>query len=489
MIKWILQDVKRTLKSRKTFLLLAVVTISIIALLTQSFNKYNPGNFEQESHDSRIHIDTSTSQIYNLQSAFDYECVTYEQLKNSEYAPEELTAPDKDCSDYLTYLELMNQFEAIGAENLEENYALQLHILDISTDSFMNYYDESNDTMKASLQEKLIDINMIKEIKTYVKENLSDAYPSFKLDDKVRSTSIFNERAVSLYEVYISYVNNYPLDLKIQVTSSFFIANYLNEFFLLLVVVGILVVFDSIYRDYQSGVIKTILSSPTRRFRYIIMKTLSSIISVSFIILLPLLLTGLGLYLYNGYDSSHFPIYISRTTLNSFDPVLKYSRFISAEKPAAFFSTYKNVCTIAPVSKFPVDITAAAFDSTPPCTIPYANIDIVSLSKYISMLFGYFLFIIVFISTLNTLFSLVFHNQVMNLIGLMIVVGLSVSLNTLLIGNPLLKVLPLTFMSPSSLLMGTTPYTFLNGLVTLSVWIIILNLLNYVILKKKDFSY
>lgn len=476
MIKWILQDVKRTIKSRKTFLLVAVIAISIISFLFNNMNRQAQYITIGGQGDSVTTMDESYVEIYSMVYGFDFSC----QMG---------AVDDEKCQDYQTY---MNYIEMFNSDiSTQEHYELKLFLLDIATDDFIAYYDSQNEKFQESIRQKAIDIDLIKETKAIIKETISPKYESFKLELSSPTITNFNKQAINLYETFVNYQSNYPLNIKYEMTSSFFLANYLNEFFLLIVLVTALVVFDSFYRDYQSGVIKTILSTPTRRYRYVVMKTISTILSIMIVVFIPLIITALGLLILNGYDSVNYPIYISRNAMTSFDPALKYSRVINDEKPALYFSTYKNLCSVAPVSQYPVDMAKATFGATVDCRdlFPAANITIMTLSKYIPIIILYLILVIIFIASLNTLFSLIFNNQIINLIALCITIALSLVIAQVFIGNPLLKILPFTFISPTALMMGTIPYTFLNGVVTVGIWTIMLNVINYVIMKRKDFSY
>ena len=262
MIKWILQDVKRTIKSSKTYLLLAVIIISIISFLFNNMNQqagYIEVNNQQGEITSVSSVHESYAEIFNMQYAFDFNC-----LSGSSDGPE--------CNSYLTY---MNYINILGTDiSDQEEYELKLFLLDIATDDFITYYEQQNEDFKDAIDKKAIDIKLITDIKSEIKNSISPNYDSFSLDLSAPTITNFNKKAISLYETYVNYQNNYPLNIKYEMTSSFFLANYLNEFFLLIVLVTALVVFDSFYRDYQSGVIKTILSTPTRRYRYVVMKTI-----------------------------------------------------------------------------------------------------------------------------------------------------------------------------------------------------------------------
>ena len=505
MIKWIIQDVKRTLKTRKTFLLIAVLVLSIAYSLFSAANLRNQpmiddyGRYDP-SIESKINGFDAYTTIYKMANNFDYNCLFAHQVQQAEqgadYKGPDFSEVDADCTGFSAYLDLLKltyYSEELGElESAKRENEAILVLLDIGTDGFVDYYENSNSEMQKSLDANIMDMKTAKAVKQYVKDNLRSKYPSFDLGAaQEKSATAFNERSIVMYETYVSLQSGYPTNVKAYITPSFFIANYFNDYFLLLVSISALLIFDSFYRDYRSGVFKTILSAPTRRFRYAVLKTISSTISILIVVFLPLLVTGIILYFMSGFDTANYPIYISKNAINSLEPVKEYSRIINEHKPPAFYSTYKNICSIAPVSKFSVDIAAASFGATADCIsgFSFAGIDILSLSKYLMILIAYFILVLIFMASLNTLLSLVLNNQIINLLILGLTILSSIVLNKLLIGSVILTFIPLTFLSPAALLMGTVPYTFLNGLITLTVWTIALNVLNSYIIKRKDFDY
>lgn len=495
MIKWIIQDVRRILKSRKTFLLLTIIIISILGFtFNNSYNKSIKGNSDDFLNEQLANYNSplSLNSLHEIKFSFDNECLFNTENKDTEDL----------CASYFIFSEHFNKLEKkISAEYSEEVnsplsdkdfFKLRLFLLDKATDNFINYYNDQNPKLQASIKERVIDFDKIIEIKEYIKLNIRPDYQDFDISKNSRkSISTFNQRAIELYESYTSYENDLPIQAHNTLTSSFFIANYIDQFFLLLVIVAVLLIFDSFYRDYKSGVIKTILSAPTKRYRYVVMKTISTIISMLVIIISPLLLTSIILYIKNGFDTSQYPILISRTTLSEFDPVLEYSKVLSIYKPATHYSKYVNVYRVGPVSQFTGDLADVPFGTQIDLSLLFnaANVQIIILAKYIFLLLLYFVLIIIFISTLNSLCSLIFNHSLISLVVLLISVGLNLFINNFLLGNPLTNFIPFTFLSPTALLMGTKPYTFYNGVITLVVWIVILNIITYRLLKKKDFTY
>lgn len=492
MIKWILQDVKRILKSKKSFLLLTMVFLTIINFIASDTRHQLPelpDRVYTPLFDSQAdpYKNDSLVNIYTLTHQFNDTCyIDYSQFPEFQYDNDE-----NDCANFKVYKSFLENL--LMEDDLEEFYKLKLYVLNASIKDFINYLDEGNPELVALIEEKSIKVDEVKHIIDFVDNELASNYDDLVLKDTNRGLSDYNKRVIDLYETYVNYLNNYPLDVKYTLTSSFFIANYLNDYFFFLIVVMILLIFDSFYRDYKSGVFKNILTVPTNRFRYVITKTSSAIIAITIFVFAPIILTAIILYIYNGYDAINYPVYVSRNTLFTFTPTKEYVRFISADSiySPITHSRYKDFCELAPVMSFPVDTTDASFNQVYNCIDYFSarSVLMISLTTYITLSISYFFIVIIFVASLSTLLSLTFDSAALNITVLFITLASTNLINQFFIGSKVLKFIPFTFLSPTALLMGTIPYTYLNGVIVLIVSIILLTFINYQILKRKDFAY
>lgn len=494
MLKWILQDVKRTVKSKKTYLLLTIITLSIGAFFyfypDKSYGAvdyFNNPIFNSDTDNQLVsnHM-LLEALIVELSDTYPSECPMIENYPDFSFAYDR-----KKCEDYnqfrVSINEIYDQLENSPTD--EFIYEATLFILGKYTDGFMDYFETFDDTTKAIYRSKLYHFDSTLEHKQYISNNINAKFNDFKVVPLVTSADIFNRVAMDLNETIYLYKNSLPVNLTSYMTGGFFIANYLNQYFLLLIVIGILTIFDTFYRDYNSGVIKNILISPIKRYKYIIMKTTSSIISTLMVIGLPILITVICLFIYNGFDTYAYPIYISRTTLNSFEPVKRYNILVTKDVPAHMFSTYKNVCYLGPVSTYVSDLDYIQFQDIVPCILYPQTLSSLTLGAYIGLLTAYFILIIVFLATFNCLCSLLFNKAMFNLIFMITIIALGIILSKQFIGNDFLKLLPFTFLSPAVLLMGTVPYTLYNGIYTITVYTFIFIGLLYFTLKRKDFTF
>lgn len=475
------------------------LSIGSIFYLVSLLNKAND-EFILEDLNQTTYTDTDQIKFEiditmdSLMWKFPYECVNaydYAESVGKQYEPA------KYCTDFAEFINIRVQLndlvdELIANEEKDDILLLNIYLKSLQTDAFIKYYDGQNDQFKQLVKDRVMLLAEVRVINDEVRTIMEDKFPflnKIKVGDQVISVDTYNYDAMNLYENYLIYKNNLPINAMTQMTASRFLALYLDAFFLVIIVIGILLVFDTYYRDYKSGVIKTILSSPVRRYRYLFMKSISAMLSIFIIVIAPILISYIGLYIYHGYDTLSFPVYISRSTLNSFTPVKEFSKIINAELPPTFFSTYSEVCNLNMTTKFVSDVQSGAFGSSAPCTFYASTATNISYAKYLLLLVGYYFLLVGLLASINSLFSLIFKNSIVNVIALVTFALSNILLIKLFIGKQFLKLLPTTFLAPAKLLMGLTPYTYLNGVVTISIWIIALNFITYILLKQKDFTY
>ena len=243
MFKWIMQDVRRNLKNRKTLLLITVVCISIVSFFFRMQSERNlTHSFDANTSVPEFVSDNTLSIVSKMEYLFPLECSENETSEN--------------CGDYLLFKQYHDQLFEEAKLTAKETQQLRLFLLDINTDNFIDYFDDNNEKYQSLVRPKVIAIDDIKTIKDHIKRDLENEFIYFSVPSSVASVKQYNESAIALAENYSAYENNYPLSVKLDITGSIFLAHYINEFFLLLVVISILLVFDSFYRDYKLGVTK-----------------------------------------------------------------------------------------------------------------------------------------------------------------------------------------------------------------------------------------
>lgn len=491
MIKWILQDTKRNLLKKKTIILLLVMFASIASsfytFLTPEVYYDHFGN-EIVLGDPDIEPTEDDMLIMAMMSS-------YSLINNKVPECSLITAESSSaiCDQYNTFksnpeAKIEHNDDSLVFDREEVwayffiNYAVYFNSFDTS---LMERNPESADFFK----DKIMNYDKIMEITKKTLENLPDDYELVVFDFGVQSTEELNSAAINFLEYYYLYENSLPMDAAMSLTGSFFISNYLNTFTPLLVIIGIILIFDSFYADYESGVIKTIMSSPTRRFRYLVLKSISAILSMLTVILIPILIVVIVLYIINGFETINYPVYISRNTLSSLEPVKKYSLVINAEMPGTAYSTFKDICTYGPVTRYVSDVASNPFGGGVACAIDANTFAAVPLSQYLGLVAIYIVLIVVFLASLNSLLSIIFNKSILNLTVLILIVAGGLTIANIFIGKSFLNYLPTSFLSPTQLIMGTVPFTYYHGVVILSSYTVLITLVNFVLIKRKDFSY
>lgn len=479
MLKWLFLDIKKNLFNKKSYLLLFILSLSIIYFIFNYSKQFDvdPSMETLPKVIRSFKIDTTA----NLHQNYDLICPSLELNEIKDY-------PECDgYADLLNYFELSQEYSQM--QNTEANYRLKLFLLDKATDSFIKYYDDSSDELKIAIKAKSVDIEMIRALKNFIKTEITEFEDFYLPSPSVEIISHFNQYSADMLENKTNLDNNYPFEAYRKLSDGFFLANYLNDNFLLLTFIIITLLFDSYFNDYQSGVFKTILTTPQNRFNYIIMKLLSTIISSLLLFAIPIILTVIYLRIMVGYSTINFPIYITKTSVSSYSPSLKFTRIINDFKPITHYNTYKDICYSGPVSQFPVSISNQLQLFSCGELLNHNTYKLVSILEYLALVISYFVIIVIFISTINTILSLTIKNKTYNFITLTGIFGLGIILNKIFIGNTFLKFLPTTFLQPTKLLMETIPYTYLNGLTILTISIIILNIITHYLSQNKDFHY
>lgn len=500
MLKWILQDIKRSLLSRKTYILMLVVLMSIGG----QFYMHNESNrvFDEDGVEIVFNygpeVDLERGRIFNILS----EEINYVHSLAGSLSPAKCLAEIEDyfgrnefdpdeCHSLYIFDQSYAKYYRSDNQEISNDEALDLYfyLFDKRTESFFDDYDNSDVDFQKVLAEKTLNFDELRTIKNNIKETIKFDLPEFDGIKPRMGVKEINEISIKIFSLNYIISNNLPINLESNLTATFFIAKYINNFFLLLLLLGILAIYDTFYRDYKSGVIKNILTSPTKRSRYLFMKTISAFVTIFIIMALPVLLTALGLYLYLGYDALNYPVYISKRTLSSFTPVRQYSPVISDFFPDTVFSKFETICEVGPVTSSVIEIKNPIFDTVPFCRLDALTVTSISLKYFILLLMGYYFLLMTFIASLNSLMSMLVKKELYNLIIFIVILSVSGLIAQFFIGSSVLKLLPFTFINPTRLIMGTLPYTFLNGVVILSVWTIGLIITNLIIIKRIDFTY
>lgn len=486
MLKWILQDTKRTLKSRKVVFLLLVIIVSILVTT-------NIGSRLNSYETTRTIVnDDGSYQMMVMPNLGSEVLDIHSELKGRFLST--CTGDKQDpiqCAGEIEYNRRFSIYDNsihifdLESEDVERDYYSLVHIY---LTNIKDQVEAENEDYQFLLKPKLLDYHKIDTILNYIEtQKLHEPFP-YQLQTGFISPIIFSESMVSIATQLYYHEHSIPDNFNIVNSAAYFLATYLQYSLMLIVFIAIVIIFDSLYKDYQSGVIKTIMSSPKRRVHYFILKFSSAMLSITIVVLIPLLLMSIILYLMEGVIGLGYPIQISRSSLTGFIPFKQYTAVVNLEKPAADFSTYQTICNIGPITQYVSDIATGAFAADTPCLPDFTSFMTISLGQYLILILVHLILLIALLASINNLMSLYVKSALINIVVLCSIVGISLFMTDLNIGKAFLKFLPFTFMNGPQLLMETIPYTYLNGIFTLGGWLILINGWAIFALKRHDFS-
>lgn len=482
MLKWILQDVVRTLKSRKVLFILVVVLASILMLVIPNRLKV------PEEKGYRVFVEDKVTEIHHFlirdimfldeqnRLRLDLDCLGLNSDNPGCEAEKEYT----QNFDHLAY-RFLNEMDE------EEKVKTYFSLSHIYFSGVRESIQSGNSEYQKLIGEKLLDYDSLEVQLAYLEDHKMIEVMSHKLKVGFVNPSIYSNLILNFNNYIYALKTGQPYDLDQKFPASFFVAKYLDMAFVMLVFLSTVIVFDSIYKDVNSGVIKTIMSSPMRRMRYFIIKVLSAYSSMMIVLFVPILICALVLTMIDGYTAWNYPIHISKYTLSSFTPHKQYSYIVNKYILASDFSTFKNVCNFGPITQFTTDRYGIGYGGALVCSPDVIGFQSITVGHYISLLVSYLLLIFMLMASLNTLLSLKFKTALLNLIALVGILGVSLILTDLFIGQKFLEFLPFTFMNPIKLLMNLTPYTFIHGVLMVSIWIVGIIGAIGLILKRHDF--
>lgn len=256
------------------------------------------------------------------------------------------------------------------------------------------------------------------------------------------------------------------------VDSSTIILQFFRNFCPLIIILLVsLMFFDSIFEDQETGVIKTIISQPISRLKYLNKKIFANISISLAVILVPLLILVLGLGVFDHFETINAPVLANTEGITSLAMV---------ENPAADPLTNEMITKTLGLSEyFPIPQALSS---------PVATYDLMPLWQFNLLCFLNVMMIIIFCVMLNMLLNVIFKNKMASLVlSVIIILGGSVLVN---VANYdiIYAMIPFTFMNPVNILSGFSSYTYLNGILVLGIYSVIFYLLTIAIFKRKDIA-
>lgn len=252
--------------------------------------------------------------------------------------------------------------------------------------------------------------------------------------------------------------------------SATLIVQFMRSLFPILPVILItLLCFDSIHEDRDSGVIKTLLSQPCKRIRYLHRKIRTDLAALCAIFFIPLLLLSLCFGIFDHYERMQAPVLSNVQGLTS----LEQMENTLAETEENNAMTY----TLGITRYFSIPYQTQS---------PNSKFDFLPMWQFTGWCVLMALLVILFCMLLNMLFNAICRNKmtslVLTLAILLLGMGIAQPANT----ETWYAWLPFTYFNPVDILSGYTSYTYLNGILTLGISCGLLYVATRWIFRKKD---
>lgn len=458
MFKWLYFEVKQMLFNRKNILILIILTIIHIFAMSLFTN-------DNTIRSSQLSLDLSYGNPYSY----------YEDL-------------DED------YQLEINQ--AIFEGDLDKYYELML-IKDLNKVNKIERYLLNLDVKEGgSLEEKVESYYKNFDLHQKLKKQIFDKY-GYKDEGSGVEANVrgYNQAVSRLQYNYQAMDNNfmvYTVPSRDSLTS--IVSIYNMYFVFLILIIPIIVGFDVFTKDKKQGSIRTITSIANTRGKYYLIKLIAALI-VSIILLIVPLLIVLLLNGVNIVKDLSYPVFINKEGLTSFRGI---STIWNMDSKEYFLDTYSIVAnTSYNINKY--DIMMGLYDG-----IILSNFGLILLISIILMTF-----IVLFILSIQLSISININRIVAFLTTISLVSGLFIltqSKNLLPVIQPgtfhlsvsrvlglhqprvLELINPLAYKDVYSVVEGSVPFTFLGGIVVLSIYIIIINFTSITVFNKKDIT-
>ena len=232
-----------------------------------------------------------------------------------------------------------------------------------------------------------------------------------------------------------------------------------------------LLCFDSIHEDKDSGVLKTLLSQPESRIRYLHKKMKGNMTAICIILIIPLLLLSLGFGLFDHFERINAPVLTNVQGLTSIE--LMENTLTEIEKQNA------QTHTLGITEYFGIPYFTSS---------PNTFFDLIPMWQFTLYTFVLTLLILLFSMLWTMLWNVICKHKMLSLVcslGIMIL-GIAVVQPQNTAGW--LAWFPFTYFNPVHIVSGFSSYTYLNGIITLSISCIVLYVVTRWLFKRKDIA-
>ncbi len=476
MWKYIFYEIKSLLKTSKVRIIFFLVLIMTIVIAFDNYQKSNTEDVygltylkekydELEIYEWGVDIDVSMGSITKEEEKIIRSKI--EEWKNT------ITKGMKAAEEknWKTYNE-MSLLNGIYEYKLTQNYTYRY--ADKYKDEY-HYYTQYNDEVEQIIKKRGLSDIEVPDISN-MKDDLNyQTNAALSLNGYIDA-----QYAVRLFDVLIdqdiSPINHYQVDS----VSIFF--HTLNEIvpFIGLILVCILG-FDMISRDKETGVIKTIISSPKMRKRYMLNKSIISSIISFIVLLLPTFFISLCLGFFDKFKMFYYSTLTFIDGLCSFD--LAFNNIAGMEYVADAGRMYSSVHYSGLVRH---SLYGGDSMNWTALRAPDMSLDYMNLGQFLFFALLLFVVFIIFLNSLVMCINLVVKSKIWGLC-FTVIICLAGYVTTPIENTAWTNILnPFSYKNAVEVVAGTSSYPFFAGIILLFVYICILQIIGKFIMRKKD---
>lgn len=267
-----------------------------------------------------------------------------------------------------------------------------------------------------------------------------------------------------LYKEDLVHIDPYYID------STTFIYTYMRDILpLILMIIIIILSFDSVNSEWTGGNQKMILTSIYSRNKYILSKVIVGIMYSLSVILIPLMVISMGYGIFDGFKNFNYPLLYSKDSFTAFKTINNYVEF-----------DMSNV-------GYNLSLGLSTYSGFPKAEMGMSNsLTIAPLYKILLLGLIILILYITFYVILSTLISSMQKNKIISFVLLILI-----SIGATFISMPLrleehINLSPFSMNNPIRILNGTYNTTGISSIIVLLVGSILLLLFNLYYFKRKD---
>lgn len=252
---------------------------------------------------------------------------------------------------------------------------------------------------------------------------------------------------------------------------------YLYDYFFnivpkLIVAISIVLIYNSINKEKNSGSLRLLITQSVSRWKYYISKWFSGIIHILFIIIFPAITISSLLGCLYGFKPLNYPTFYIKDTMTTLEPIPNYLDAIKMEVGTYPKLKYWTFSYYAPVS-------------TNNPTVPHRKMEIIPFYKYILIIMLLTILFIAFAVALVQLISAIANKELISFSLATIIFLLGILISSPFKYEKNLNLSPFTMESASRIITGTINATALTSIIVLSASTILLLLIGTTFFKKK----